>query len=192
MLYRKMHPLQHALLALLLVCCLKVKKITAISRPRANNRINQISGISGGEVAVRDENTHTHDMAIGKLRIDFVKNTLTDRLRYVQTGKRMADFKTWLRKQGGDVTVKSFHGVDVDWEPLQGSHENENSVEDKDNGKILELFSNNKNTDGLFSDDCLDLDLPANILPSLYEGYLCTCWTIWNPPYYSFLGGLFS
>lgn len=161
-----MYPLQHPFLVLLIVCT-KVTEITAISRPRASND-NQISSISGGEVAVVSGNTHTHDMVIGKQRIDFVKNTLTDRLRYVQSGKRMDDFKTWLRKQGGDLTVKSFHGVDVDWEPLQKESENNNSMDDKDNDKSLQVFS--KNSVVPFSDDCLDLDLPVNTLPSLYEG----------------------
>ena len=167
--HRKSRPLQHAILVLLVVLCTKV---AAIARPRDNNanHKNIISGITGGEVSVvsNSDATHTHDTAVGKQRIDFVKHTLTDRLHYVQNGKRTADFKEWLKKQGGDVTVKSFHGVEVDWEPLENPLE-DNPNNDKGNEKSLQVFSKASNN-GPFSEDCLDLDLPANTLPSLYEG----------------------
>lgn len=158
--HRKLCPLQHTILVLLVLC---TKNAAAIARPRSN--ANHIRGITGGEVAVVSSDTaHTHDMAVGKQRIDFVKHTLVDRLRYVHSGKRTADFKTWLRKQGGDVTVKSFYGVEVDWEPLENPSE-----EKPNNDKSLQVLSKDNNS-GPFSEDCLDLDLPANTLPSLYEG----------------------
>ena len=165
-----LHP-QH--LFLLLLFYTTATKVAAVSRPSPVNA-NLISGVTGGEVAIR-ETAHTHDMLVGKQRIDFVKHILIDRLKYVQNGKRMADFKNWIRKQGGDVAVKSFHGVEVDWEPASTS---ENQKEDEEqrkarqyvydeNHKSLQIFTKNDP----FSADRLDLDLPANNnLPSLYEG----------------------
>jgi hypothetical protein len=49
-------------------------------------------------------------------RIEFVKTALSDRLHYVRQGKRMADFHSWIREQGGEAKIFSMHGVDVNFE----------------------------------------------------------------------------
>ena len=49
-------------------------------------------------------------------RIEFVKSTLSDRLKYVRQGKRMADFQAWIQEQGGEAKIFSMHGIDVNFE----------------------------------------------------------------------------
>jgi hypothetical protein len=118
----------------------------------------------------KESNTviHTHDLEVGKLRTDFVKHILSDRLKYVKNGRRMADFHTWIRKRGGDVTVLSTHGVQVDLEmtftPARKSFEYD---ENNPHSSSLQVFTSKNDP---FAVNRLDLDLPVNNLPNLYEG----------------------
>ena len=135
---------------------------------------------------------HTHDLKIGKLRTDFVKIILSQRLDYVTSGRRMADFHAWIRKRGGQVAVLSTHGVVVDLEMISTTpttaattttttpssltatsttsrqfDKDQNNHNDS-SSSILQVFNNNKNDP--FAANRLDLDLPVNTLPNLYEG----------------------
>ena len=124
----------------------------------------------------------TSEMDAGQQRIAFVRHILTDRLDYVQSGKRTADFRKWIQEQGSDVKIKSFHGVEVDWESVKNNdkmkEEKQKELstalvrqdysydEDKNHALVHALQRNDP-----FAADRLDLDLPAyHQLPSLYEG----------------------
>lgn len=130
------------------------------SLPVGDNRLNQIATtVSGGEVF------HTHDIELGRRRTEFVRHILTDRLKYVESGKRMADFHTWIEKRRGDPVIISTHGGEVDTGTIPTSQQ-ANYNEDMANSKVLSVFTRNDP----FSVDRLNLDLPANSLPNLYEG----------------------
>jgi hypothetical protein len=114
---------------------------------------------------------HTHDLEIGKLRTDFVKHILSDRLSYVKNGRRMADFHTWVRKRGGEVTVISTHGVAVDVDmaltPTRMQFDNDENNHHSSSSSSLQLFTTKNDP---FAVNRLDLELPVNNLPNLYEG----------------------
>jgi len=132
----------------------------------------QIVALAGGNN--EDDSSgmiHTHDIAVGKQRTDFVRHILTDRLKYVSSGRRMADFHTWLRKRGGHAAVMSMHGVEVDYDTamerqeLQQAPDQENFQYDE-NHKAIQVLARNDP----FAMNRLDMDLPVNNLPNLYEG----------------------
>jgi hypothetical protein len=53
---------------------------------------------------------------IEKERIDYVQQVLCDRLEYVEKGLRRSDFKNWVQQRGGEATIFSMHGVNVNFE----------------------------------------------------------------------------
>lgn len=130
------------------------------STPKADH-LNQIAAFSGGE---NMEHFHTHNIEIGRSRTELVRNILKDRLKYVETGKRMADFRTWIEKRRGGPVIISTHGGEVNFDsipvPQQSNYDEEAS------SKALTAFSRNDP----FSINRINLDLPANSLPNLYEG----------------------
>jgi hypothetical protein len=131
----------------------------AVARPRSD-ALNGIVAVVGGQVI------HTHDIEIGKQRAEFVRHILKDRLKYVRTGRRMADFHSWIRKRGGDVQVLSTHGVDVSFDALPMSEPKVTKFDYDENHNSLQILQKNDP----FAMDRLDLDLPVNNLPNLYEG----------------------
>jgi hypothetical protein len=152
-----MHINQKAILLWLL---LLAPKSIAVS-PGRKSPLNRAVAVSGG---TKSEVFHTHDIEIGRRRAEFVRHILSDRLKYVENGKRMADFHSWLRKRGGDVAVLSTHGVDVDVQTFPAAQP-PNYYHYDENEHMIHLFRNDP-----FAVDKLDLDLPANTLPNLYEG----------------------
>jgi hypothetical protein len=51
-----------------------------------------------------------------KARIEYVGNSLCDRIDYVTKGKRKSDIHQWVEEQGGEAKIFSMHGVDVNFE----------------------------------------------------------------------------
>lgn len=137
--------------------------LIAPSSLEAVPRNDALSGIiavsSGGETSV----IHTQDIEIGKQRTDFVRHILKDRLKYVRNGRRMADFHTWIRKRGGEFQVLSTHGVDAAATSATAGPEKFNYDENESSLNVIR-----KNDP--FAMNRLDLDLPINNLPNLYEG----------------------
>lgn len=165
---------------LLQVWLLLIAPTPAVVVATSPQTIQKILAVSVASVRVSPENQdqqftviHTHDMEIGKLRTDFVKRILSDRLNYVLNGRRMADFHTWIRKRGGDVAVLSTHGVQVDLAttltPARNQFDyNENNHHSISGGGGIPQVFTSKNDP--FALDRVDLDLPVNNLPNLYEG----------------------
>lgn len=140
--------------------------LEAVARPR-RDALSGIVAVAGGEIVL-----HTHDIEIGKQRAEFVRHILKDRLKYVRTGRRMADFHTWLRKRGGQLQVLSTHGVDVNLNsntnanPPPPTEESGQQFEYDEQKSSIQVLSRNDP----FAVNRLDLDLPVNNLPNLYEG----------------------
>lgn len=147
-------------LLLLWLLLIAPSPIKAVSGP---HNLNAIVAISGG----KEDTTHTHDFEVGKARSEFVRHILKDRLKYVRNGRRMADFHTWIRKRGGQLQVLSTHGVDVDVESTAiQQKDDKKDYNYKEEQQSLQVLSKNDP----FAMNRLDLDLPVNNLPNLYEG----------------------
>lgn len=99
-------------------------------------------------------------------RIAYVKNILTDRVRYVEKGKRVNDLMKWVKKKDGESTVLSVHGANLDdmnnQQPLS-SYEHLHT-------KPLSLYVPSKRRQGNpFNDDQMDLDIPLKQKMSIIE-----------------------
>jgi hypothetical protein len=55
-------------------------------------------------------------LTTNKERIGYVQQILSDRIDYLQNGKRKADFHQWVQERGGQAAIFSMHGVDVNFE----------------------------------------------------------------------------
>jgi hypothetical protein len=164
---------------LLQVWILLVGSTPAVVVATSRETLHKILAVSVATVQASPESQyqqctviHTHDMEIGKLRTHFVKHILSDRLKYVQNGRRMADFHSWIRKRGGHGAVLSTHGVQVDLEIALTPQKNqfgydENNHRSSSGIDSLQVFGSKNDP---FAVNRLDLDLPLNNLPNLYEG----------------------
>ncbi|CAB9527108.1 ABC1 family protein C21C3.03, mitochondrial [Seminavis robusta] len=167
----------------LLLWLLLASPTAVVARGPAFTNKNKIIALSAGAIETINNNDeiHTHDTEIGRMRTSFVRHILSDRLHYVKNGRRMKDFKAWLRSRGGEVAVLSTHGVEVDLQlAAVPSQQNNNNIEEQQLPPVpaVEEYHYNedlvraaviKNNDP-FAVNKLDLDLPVNNLPSLYEG----------------------
>ena len=110
-----------------------------------------IVGVTG-ETEGDEEQEQQRRLEVAK--VSHIRHILSERLRWVSSGRRARDFEKWASKQG-DLKVISMHGVDE---------------------ADLDFFLGNasgavNSSNGLFADDAINLALvPVRELPSQYQG----------------------
>ena len=98
--------------------------------------------------------------ASGNVRTDFVGAKLCDRLDYVKRGKRRSDFCQWLREKGGNATIFSMHGVDIDF----------NTASDAEMGLTVDAVSTKPKRGDPFLPDRMNLELSSDHNKQFFNG----------------------
>jgi hypothetical protein len=110
-----------------------------------------------------------------KDRIDYVQQVLCDRFEYVEKGLRKSDFKNWVHQRGGEATIFSMHGVDVNFEIDPERSELEFEL------NVFPLSKQRRNDP--FLSDRMNLDLSNFTAPSEYYQGGCVEWDNRTPSY---------
>ena len=106
--------------------------------------------------------TASENLAVmtSQTRTDLVGRKLCDRLDYVQSGKRESDFCQWLREHGGNATIFSMHGIEMDF----------NTASDEERGLDLTAVTHKQKRGDPFLPDRMNLELSTDHSKHHYRG----------------------